>query len=176
MALAKVDNVVLIGMPGVGKSTLGVLLAKATSRNFVDTDVLIQARERRGLPEILATEGREGFRRIEEAAVVALDCRDTVIATGGSVVYGERAMAHLKNRGTVVHLELPLAQLKQRLRDLKVRGVVMAEGQTLDDLFAERAPLYQRHADLTVDCSGATHEEVVDRLVAALAVARGQVR
>lgn len=168
MAVAGLGNVVLIGMPAVGKSTLGVLLAKATSRNFVDTDLRIQAAERRTLPEILAAEGREGFRRIEEAAVLALECDETVIATGGSVVYGARAMAHLKGCGTVVHLELPLAQLKQRLRDLKVRGVVMAEGQTLDDLFAERAPLYRRYADVTVDCSGATHDEVLDRLIEAL--------
>jgi shikimate kinase len=169
MARPELNNVVLIGMPGVGKSTLGVLLAKATSRNFIDTDVIIQARERRSLPEILAAEGREGFRRIEEAAVIALDCHDTVIATGGSVIYGGRAMAHLKDCGVVVHLELPLAQVKQRLRDLKLRGVVMAEGQTLDDLFAERAPLYRRYADVTVDCRGAAHEGVLDRLLAALA-------
>jgi shikimate kinase len=168
MARETFGNVVLIGMPAVGKSTLGVLLAKATSRDFIDTDVYIQARERRTLAEILATEGRDGFRRIEEGAVLTLDCRDSVIATGGSVVYGDRAMAHLKARGTIVHLDLPLQTLKQRLRDLKLRGVVMTEGQTLEDLFAARAPLYKRYADVTVDCRGQTHEEVLERLVAAL--------
>jgi shikimate kinase len=161
-------NIVLIGMPAVGKSTLGVLLAKATSRDFVDTDVYIQARERRTLPEILAQEGRAGFRRIEEEAVLTLDCRNTVIATGGSVVYGARAMAHLKGYGTVVHLELPLNELKRRLRDLKLRGVVMAEGQTLDDLFAEREPLYRRYAEVSIDCRSGTHEEVLERLLLAL--------
>jgi shikimate kinase len=134
------NNVVLIGMPAVGKSTLGLLLAKATSRDFLDTDVYLQRRERRALPEILATDGHQGFRRIEEAAVLSLDCRDTVIATGGSVVYGERAMAHLQASGIVVYIEAPLEILEDRIEDLHGRGVVISAGQTLQGLLAQRAP------------------------------------
>jgi shikimate kinase len=162
------NNVVLIGMPAVGKSTLGLLLAKATRRDFIDTDVRIQAGERRTLPDILATEGRDGFRRIEEDAVLNLDCSDTVIATGGSVVYGERAMAHLQAFGMIVYLEAPLDVLGRRIKDLRGRGVVMDPGQTLQDLLAERAPLYQRYADVTVDCHTRTHEAALRRVLAAL--------
>lgn len=166
------NNLVLIGMPAVGKSTLGLLLAKATSRDFVDTDVRIQAHQRRTLAAILADDGREGFRRIEEEAVLSLDCGDTVIATGGSVVYGERAMAHLQASGMIVYLQAPLEVLAGRIADLHGRGVVMERGQTLQDLLAERDPLYRRYADVTVDCDTRTHEEAVRRVLAALETAR----
>ena len=162
------DNIVLIGMPAAGKSTIGVLLAKATSRDFLDTDVYLQARERRSLREILEAEGIAGFRRIEEDSVLTIDRHGTVIATGGSVVYGARAMAHLKATGTVVYLELPLQILARRIQDFAGRGVVMSRDQTLEDLLAERDPLYRRYADITVDCQAATHEEVLDRVLAAL--------
>ena len=162
------NNVILIGMPAVGKSTLGVLLAKSTSRDFLDTDVYIQSRERQTLPAILAAEGRDGFRRIEEEAVLTLEQRDTVVATGGSVVYGKRAMAHLKAGGIVVYLHVPLAILAQRIKDFIGRGVVMAEGQTLEELLAEREPLYRQWADVTVDCQAGTHEEVLERILKAL--------
>lgn len=165
-------NVVLIGMPAVGKSTIGLLLAKATGRDFHDTDIDIQARQRRTLAAILAAEGRDGFRRIEEEAVLSLDRRDTVIATGGSVVYGERAMAHLQASGIVVYLQAPLEVLERRIEDLQGRGVVMVAGQTLADLLAERASLYRRYADVTVDCHTPTHEEALRRVEAALATAR----
>jgi len=166
--MAAGNNLVLVGMPGAGKSTIGVLLAKATSRNFLDTDVSLQAREQRSLQQILAAEGTEGFRRIEEEVVLALDCHDTVIATGGSVVYGERGMAHLKAGGVVVYLQLPLQILARRIRDFEGRGVVMSRDQTLADLLAERAPLYRRYADVTVDCQAMTHEEVLGRILEAL--------
>ena len=162
------NNIVLIGMPAAGKSTLGVLLAKATGRSFLDTDVHIQAREGRTLQRILAQEGVAGFRRIEEQGVLALECRDTVIATGGSVVYGEGAMEHLKAGGIVVYLQLPLSVLARRIKDFARRGVVMSADQTLADLLAERDPLYRRYADVTVDCRARTHEEVLGRVLETL--------
>jgi shikimate kinase len=165
MAGRRGTNVALIGMPGVGKSTLGVLLAKATGLDFVDTDVRIQAREGRPLQQIIDTDGRAAFRAIEEQAVLELSCGNTVISTGGSVVYSARAMGHLRSLGHIVHLHLPLPLLRNRLRDFGARGVVMVPGQTLEDLFAERAPLYQRYADVTIDCSGKTHEEAVAAIV-----------
>lgn len=161
-------NIVLIGMPGVGKSTVGVLLAKVSSREFVDTDVLIQARERRRLQAIIDADGLAAFQRIEEERILALRCRHHVIATGGSVVYSAAAMRHLRRTGVVVHLDLPLRQLKERLTNLPTRGVVMAAGQSLESLYNERQPLYLRYADRTVACAGLTHEGVVERIVEAL--------
>ncbi len=163
MELKPTQNVVLIGMPGVGKSTVGVLLAKATSRPFLDTDVYIQAKERRRLQSIIDAEGIEAFCALEERYVLMLACRGSVIATGGSVVYGGAAMRHLKSSGVVVHLDLALPDLERRVLNLDTRGVVMAIGQTLQTLFEERQPLYQRYADVTVDCAGLNHEEVVTR-------------
>jgi len=161
-------NVVLIGMPGVGKSTVGVLLAKALSREFLDTDVCLQGCEKRRLKDIIDTDGLPAFLALEERHVLALDCRRHVIATGGSVVYGERAMQHLKHNGIVVHLDLPIDAIKTRVRNLATRGVVMAAGQSLESLYAERLPLYRRYADVTVDCRGLTHEGVVEAVARAL--------
>lgn len=166
--LAPETNVVLIGMPGAGKSTVGVLLAKALSREFLDTDVCLQGCEQRRLHEIIAAEGLDAFRAIEERHVLELACRRTVVATGGSVVYSARAMQHLKRDGVVVYLEVPLAVLRRRLGNLKARGVVMAAGQSLEDLFAERLPLYRQYADVTVSCAGLGHEAVVAAVAAAL--------
>ncbi len=168
VALAKGRNVVLIGMPGVGKSTVGVLLAKALSRGFIDTDIYIQAHEGRRLQEIIDSKGIGVFRAIEERHILALNCRDYVIATGGSVVYGARAMRHLKESGTAVYLYLPLPLLESRITNLDSRGVVMARGQTLASLYEERKPLYEREADVTVDCSGLGHEQVLARILEAL--------
>ena len=159
--LAHDSNIILIGMPGVGKSTVGVLLAKATSRNFVDTDVLIQQAHRRRLQDIIDTDGLDHFKRIEERALLDLDVRGHVIATGGSVVYSESAMNHLKTAGVVVHLYLPFDALEPRLANLDERGVVREPGQTLAELYRTRGPLYQRYADFTIDCTGLTHEDVV---------------
>ncbi|HSR12885.1 MAG TPA: shikimate kinase [Thermodesulfobacteriota bacterium] len=163
--LNKGENIVLIGMPGVGKSTIGVLLAKAISRDFLDTDVSIQAKEGRTLQEILDREGREAFCRLEERHILSLDCRSCVIATGGSVVYHPEAMRRLKASGIIVHLELDLPALESRLANLPSRGVVMAPGQTLAQLFEEREPLYRRYSEVTVDCAGRTHEEIVEKII-----------
>jgi shikimate kinase len=153
-------NIVLIGMPGVGKSTVGVLLAKATSRRFVDTDVVIQSRQRRRLQDLIDSAGLEMFRAVEEQCVCSLDVQDAVIATGGSVVYSDAAMRRLGEIGTIIHLDLDLPALEQRL-NLDSRGVVMRPCQALEDLYAERDPLYRRYARASVNCEGLTHEGVV---------------
>src|SRR6056297_881923 len=152
----RVENLLLIGMPGVGKSTVGVLLAKATRRHFIDTDVAIQAREGRALQQIIDSQGLRAFCHIEEAAILELDLAGHVVATGGSVVYSNPAMRKLAATGPVIHLDLPVEDIKNRIENLDARGVVMGEGRTLDDLFAEREPLYRAWADITIDCQDKT--------------------
>lgn len=166
--LREQDNLVLIGMPGAGKSTLGVLLAKRTARAFVDTDLLIQIRHGRPLQELLEDAGPLGFRRLEAAVLESLDCRRTVIATGGSAIYSEAAMARLRRDGLIVFLSVPLAEVERRLGNFGERGVVREPGQSLADLHAEREPLYRRHADRIVDCQGLDHDSVVRRVLAQL--------
>ena len=161
-------NIVLIGMPGVGKRTVGVLLAKAARRQFIDTDVLIQAREGRSLQEIIDTDGIDQFCRMEQRHILDLDCRGHVIATGGSVVYSDAAMAHLKATGPVVHLDLPIELLAKRIDNLDVRGVVMARDQTLDDLFGRRDPLYRKWADITIDGQARTQDQIVAEILSRL--------
>ncbi len=161
-------NVVLIGMPGSGKSTVGVLLAKVLGYEFLDSDLLIQKREGRLLSQVIQQEGIEGFIRIEEEVNAGIRKTDTVIATGGSAVYGARAMAHLRETGTIVYLKLPLEELQRRLGNLKCRGVVLKEGQTLQELYEQRAPLYERYADVEVDETGLDVEQTLERLVKAL--------
>lgn len=158
---AKGCNLVLIGMPGVGKSTIGVLLAKAANRNFLDTDVHIQSCEGRSLQEIIDADGPDAFCRLEERHVLEINVCGHVIATGGSVVYSDRAMGHLKTSGPAIHLYLPPDLLRRRLEDLNTRGVVIRPGEALEQLYEERLPLYRRYADVTVDCTGKTHEQVV---------------
>jgi shikimate kinase len=159
------QNIILIGMPGVGKSTVGVLLAKALSRDFLDTDVYIQAKEGRTLQEIIDQEGLRTFCQIEERHVRSLKFRSSIIATGGSVVYHPSAMARLRSLGVVIHLELAPGPLKKRLTNLPTRGVVMAPGQSLDQLFDERLPLYRKYSHLTIDCAGRSHEEIVAEII-----------
>jgi shikimate kinase len=155
-------------MPGAGKSTVGVLLAKRTGRDFVDTDLLIQRAARRPLQEIVDGGGREELLRLEEACVLELACERTVIATGGSVVYSPRAMRHLLGLGKIVFLDVPLAVLEQRIDDLSCRGLARRPGQTLADLYGERRPLYQRYAEQTVDCGARSHEAVLNDLLRAI--------
>lgn len=162
------SNIILIGMPGVGKSTVGVLLAKATSRDFIDTDVLIQRLHQRRLQDIIDAEGLDAFRALEERAVLSLDVRSHVIATGGSVVYSLPAMHHLRTAGRTVYLYLPFDLLQSRVADLDGRGVVREPGQSFLDLFRSRSPLYERYADFTIDCTALTHENVVAAIQAAL--------
>ena len=162
------DNIVLIGMPGVGKSTLGVVLAKELGFEFLDADLLIQKRENKLLKEIIASEGVEGFLRIENDVNASINTSKTVIATGGSVIYGTQAMGHLKEIGTVVYLKLDFETLDSRLGSLRGRGVVLKDGQNLKDLYQERVPLYEKYADVVVDEQGidleATLKEVISHL------------
>lgn len=166
------DNLVLIGMPSSGKSTAGVLLAKRIGFGFIDTDLIIQGEQGALLSQIIEREGAEGFLAIEErvnAGIVAMRC---VIATGGSVCYLPRAMEHLKKLGTVVYLELSEEEVARRVPDFVRRGVVMRGNiRTLKELYAERVPLYEKYADVTVRCDGQT----IDETVAAIAAATGFV-
>lgn len=161
-------NIILIGPPGVGKSTVGVLLAKALSMPFVDTDIVIQAAEGRRLQDILDSEGVEAFQEIEERYILQLSLGRHVIATGGSVVYSEPAMRHLKKMGTVVFLNLPCESLIERIEDLDSRGVVFPSSQSFEEMYQERLPLYHRYADIIVDCKGMSHQEVVSAIVKAI--------
>lgn len=148
------DNIVLIGMPGCGKSSLGVVLAKALGYRFIDSDLVIQEKEGRLLSEIIEQDGLNGFEKIEERINASLEASRTVIATGGSVVYGDLAMKHLHEIGDIVYLKLPLSEIEERLGDLNQRGVAVRPGQTLGDLYNERIPLYEKYADITVDVYG----------------------
>lgn len=160
----KMRNVVLIGMPGVGKSTVGVILAKQMGYQFVDADLLIQQQEGRLLHEIISDQGVDGFLAVENRVNAGIETERAVISTGGSVVYGREAMEHLKSIGTVVYLKLPYPALRRRLKNLKDRGVVLREGQTLRDLYEERTPLYERYADLVIDESGLDIEQTREAL------------
>jgi len=158
------NNIVLIGMPGSGKSSTGVVLAKSMGMEFVDSDIVIQRREGKRLSEIIDAVGDDGFREIENRVNASLDVSNTVIATGGSVIYGPEAMEHLRQIGTVVYLQLSYPRLEERLGDLHARGVTMKPGQTLLDLYNERCPLYEKFAHITLSCDGLRLREVVLRL------------
>jgi shikimate kinase len=162
-------NIVLIGMPGAGKSTVGVLLAKRLGFGFIDTDIYIQVREGRSLQELIQTHGADDFCRIEEGHILSLAVDSHVIAPGGSVVYRPDAMAYLKSRGIAVHLDIAVANLQRRLDNLDARGVVIGPGQTIESLYADRRPLYLRYADITVTTDGLTPDQVVGRVLKALA-------
>lgn len=150
-------NIVLIGMPGCGKSTVGVLLAKALGMRFLDTDVVFQAQQGRKLQEMINEIGIDAFLQMEESCVCGIECDHTVIATGGSVVYGKKAMRHLHNNGLIVYIRLPYQEIEKRLSNLATRGVTLRAGQTLRDLYDERIPLYEAEADVVFDAS---HEEI----------------
>lgn len=150
----KKNNIVLIGMPGCGKSTTGVVLAKAMGYDFLDSDILIQHEKGATLEKLIEQHGPDGFNIIEDEVNSKINVEKTVIATGGSVVYGENAMANLKKIGVVVFIKLECDAVARRLGDLKARGISMKEGQTLEDLFDERQPLYEKYADIIVDTSG----------------------
>lgn len=164
------DNIILIGMPGVGKSTVGVILAKILGYEFVDADLVIQKEEGKLLKEIIAERGAEGFIEVENRVNSKLDVHHSVIATGGSVIYGKEAMAHLKEIGTVVYLKQSFRVLNRRLRNIRNRGVVLKEGQTMRDLFEERRVLYEKYADVIVDEYGLSIEETVDAVCEALKI------
>lgn len=161
-------NIVLIGMPGSGKSTIGVLLAKRTAHDFIDTDLLIQSAEHRSLQDILDQDGYLRLREIEAAVLQTLDVDNHVISTGGSAVYSDAAMAHLKRRGICVYLEVSPDTLRRRITDYETRGIAKRPDQSFDDLFAERTQLYRRHADITVQGDGLNQEQVCLQVIEAL--------
>ena len=162
------NNITLIGMPGAGKSTIGVVLAKVLGYQFLDSDLLIQKQEKRRLSEIIEEEGYKGFTDVENRVNASIEAENTVIATGGSVVYCEEAMEHLKSIGTVVYLKLSLNALSKRLGNLKGRGVLLREGQTLTDLYEERTPLYEKYADIVIDEEGKDLEASLEILLKTL--------
>ena len=161
------ENIVLIGMPGVGKSTVGVILAKVLGYQFIDADLVIQKREIRLLHEIISEEGLDGFLKAEENSnvYIAQNEEKSIVATGGSVVDCEKAMQELKKTGRVIYLELEYDQLKKRLGNLKGRGVVLKDGQDLRGLYEERIPLYEKYADLTVNEKNLDVEQTLQKIV-----------
>jgi len=159
------SNIVLIGMPGAGKSTIGALLARRTNRLFIDTDVFIQTLLGETLEGLIDEKGPDEFCRLEEEQILAVRQGRAVIATGGSVVYSEKAMAHLAQGGAIVYLDLPLEEIEKRLTDIAARGVVIAEGQSLRSLYEQRTPLYRKYAEMTVDCTGKSHEQIADEII-----------
>ncbi|MGN0486292.1 MAG: shikimate kinase [Acutalibacteraceae bacterium] len=158
------SNIVLIGMPGAGKSTVGVLLAKSLLKSFTDTDLLIQRRYGCSLCDIIEEHGTDAFLQIENDVICSEHFSDCVIATGGSAVYGAEAMAALKAQADTVYLKLPVREIEKRIRDIKTRGVAMKNGTDIAELYTERAPLYEKYADITLDCAGKTPEECVSEI------------
>ena len=163
--MKKKDNIILIGMPAVGKSSIGVILAKEIGYQFLDADLLIQQQEGCLLKEILDRRGVEGFVRIENEVNCSIDGSRTVIATGGSAVYGREAMEHFKEIGTIIYLRSEYHILEKRLGDLKGRGVVLKEGQTLMDIYSERCPLYEKYADIIVEENEKSIEETLQSIL-----------
>lgn len=161
-------SIVLIGMPSCGKSTLGVLLAKRLGYRFVDSDLLIQEREGKLLHEIIADEGVHGFIAIENAVNSAIGEKKAVIATGGSVIYGDEAMKNLKSLGKIVYLKIPYEEMCRRLGDFSHRGVIMRKGNTLEEMYAERAPLYEKFADVTVDVCNAQLTDSLEKIISGI--------
>ena len=156
----RTSNLILIGMPGAGKSTVGVILAKRLGYHFIDTDLVIQAQEQCKLQEIIDQRGLDAFRRIEEQVLLGLHTKRCVIATGGSVVYSQRGVDAISQSGRLVYLQAPLEELEQRIADMGQRGLVMAKGQSFADIYHERTPLYRQFADMTIDCHGRNAEQV----------------
>ncbi len=158
------SNIVLIGMPGCGKSTIGVILAKTIGVGFVDTDLIIQQRENRLLQDIIDKDGIDAFLDCEEKAVKTVECDNTVIATGGSVVYCEDAIKHLKNNGKIFYLDVPLDEIKKRLNNISTRGIAANKNDSIDDVFIEREPLYKKYADVIIDLTDSTVEQAVEEI------------
>lgn len=155
-------------MPGAGKSTNGLLLAKALGKDFLDTDVLIQVREGETLQQIIDNTDYLILRQIEESVLISIDTQNSVIATGGSAVYSAAGMAHLAGNSIIVYLDTPLQILQERIHDYETRGIACHSGQSFDELFAERTELYRRYADITMNCDQHSLEEVVDSIIKGL--------
>lgn len=162
------NNIILIGMPGVGKSTIGVVLAKILGYQFIDADIVIQQETKKLLKDIISEEGVEGFIEIENRINASINTTNSVIATGGSAVYGEEAMEHYKSIGTIVYLCLGYDEINKRLSDIKNRGVVLKDGQNLLDIYEERRVLYEKYADLIIDETGLDVEETIQKIISSI--------
>ena len=162
------NNIILIGMPAVGKSTIGVIAAKSLGYQFIDTDLVIQEQEGKLLREIIAEKGIAGFLEVEDRVNAGIQAEHAVISPGGSVVYCENAMRHLKEIGRVVYLQVSFETIDKRLKDAKNRGVVLKAGQTLRDLYDERVQLFEKYADITVCEDGLTLEQTLEKVLKAL--------
>lgn len=161
-------NVILIGMPGCGKSTVGVLLAKSLLCDFVDTDLTIQNKYKMSLCEIIEKDGLEGFKNKEDTVLTEVCCQNSVIATGGSAVYCEKGMQNLKALGKVIYLKLSPEEIKNRIKNITTRGIAMKKGTTIEELYEERSALYEKYADYIIDCQNTTAEECVNKIVEAI--------
>lgn len=160
-------NVVLVGMPACGKSTIGAVLAKTMNKGFMDTDLLIQQREGKTLQAIINESGNTYFRQVEEEVLLEVNVSNHVIATGGSAIYYEKAVEHFKENGQIVYIKVSLETILERLNNIKTRGVSLGEGQTLEDLYEERVPLYEKYADIIIEAENLTIEEIVERIIEA---------
>jgi shikimate kinase len=158
------SNITLIGMPGSGKSTVGIILAKYLSLGFIDTDVLIQVNQQKSLQEILLESDYLNLRSIEEREILTIHVRDHIISTGGSAVYSEEAMSHLQDISTIVFLEVDFETCRKRIHNFDTRGIAKAEDQTFLDLFHERQVLYRKYAGITIDCNTKTQEEIAEEI------------
>lgn len=167
------SNIILIGMPGVGKSTVGVVLAKHMGYQFMDSDLIIQERQGKLLHEIIRENGTKGFLAIEDRINASIETDKAVIATGGSAVYGQKAMAHFGKIGRIVYLYLPYEELEERLGDLNERGVVLQPDQTLKQLFEERKPLYEKYGEIVIDCREKQIREIVSEIAEKCKAAEG---
>lgn len=162
------QNIILVGMPSCGKSTVGVILAKTMNKGFVDTDILIQQREEKTLQEIINTKGNDYFHKVEESVLLDFEDENYVVATGGSAIYFDKAMDKFKEKGIIVYLKVSLETVLQRLNNITTRGVTLAKGQTLGDLYNQRIPLYEKHADIIIEDNGFTVEEEVAIIIEAV--------
>ena len=161
-------NIILIGMPGSGKSTVGVILAKMMTRPYLDSDILIQLVEKRSLQDIVDADGHMALRHIEENVLLDISCNNHIIATGGSAAYSDKAMTHLKGNGIFVFLDADLETLKSRISNYETRGLAKRPDQSFEDLFRERLELYRKYADIIITSKGKNQEEVCDEIINAL--------
>ncbi len=160
------ENIILTGMPGCGKSTVGVILAKTLGMDFIDTDLIIQLRQKERLQDLVDKYGTERFKQFEEQALLSVTAREnTVIATGGSAVFCEKGMEHLKKNGICVYLEVPCNELVARLKNIKTRGIAAAKGMTVEDIFNERSPYYEKYADIRIACEKQSVEELTAEII-----------